>query len=74
MGHSNKPKRHVILRWISRLVSSLLTLLLSVGNGLAQTPLRSYKGRTISDRKLCVMYVQKIKPAVPIITFALLLG
>lgn len=51
-----------------------LTLVLSVGNGLARTLLRSYKGRTISDRKLCVSYVQKINPAVPIIAFALLLG
>jgi hypothetical protein len=51
-----------------------LTLLLSVGNGLARTLLRSYKGRTISDRKPCVLYVQKIKPAVPIIASALLLA
>jgi len=44
------------------------------GNGLARTLLRSYRGRTISDRKPRVLYVQKIIPAVPIVTFALLFG
>jgi hypothetical protein len=49
-----------------------LTILPSVGDGLAQAILMS-KG-TISDRKPCVLYVQIMKTTVPMVAFALLLS